>query len=229
MYSGRRFAAGLKRFTEFVEILCKYSVMSCRKFILPAALMLIGLSDGAQQATKPSEPFWDKVYSQNRAIFSQQPTELLRFAIKDRAPGKALDIGMGQGRNSIFLAQQGWDVTGFDPSAQGVRQAQAAARKLMLHLNTTVAREEDFDLGREKWDLIVITYVRRLTSQDAKRFEQALKPKGILVYENNNVGARNELLRAFLRFRILRFEDVDANTDWHPAKKQPVERLICER
>ena len=70
-------------------------------------------------------------------------------------------------------------------------------------------------------DLVVITYVGRLNREDTNCFQEALKPRGILVYENNNVGERYELLRAFLRFRILRFEDVDANTDWHPAKKQP--------
>ena len=203
--------------------------MPYRTLVLPVVFILFSCLDQAQEPTKSSEPYWDSVYSQNRAIFSRQPTELLKYAIKDRAPGKALDIGMGQGRNTIFLAQQGWDVTGFDPSVEGVRQAQAAAWKLKLHLNASVAREEDFDLGREKWDLIVMTYVRRLTGEDANRFQQALKPRGILVYENNNVGERNELLRAFCRFRILRFEDVDAHTDWHPAKKQPVERLICER
>src|SRR3982074_2667304 len=121
---------------------------------------------------------------------------------------------MEQGRNAIFLAQQGWDVTGFDPSVEGVRQTQATAQHLKVQLNASVAREEDFDLGRERWDLIVITYVRRLNSEDAKRFQQALKPGGILVYENNNAGDRNELLRAFLGYRILRFEDVDAHTDW---------------
>ena len=74
-----------------------------------------------------------------------------------------------------------------------------------------------------------MTYVRRLNSEDASRFEQALKRGGILVYENNNVGERNELLRLFLRFRILRFDDVDTHTDWHPQKKLQVERLICEK
>ena len=203
--------------------------MSFRKCILPVAIMLFSSLDEAQEARKSSEPYWDSVYSQHRNIFSQHPTDLLKYAIKDRPPGKALDIGMGQGRNAIFLAQQGWDVSGFDPSVEGVRQAHAIARKLKLRLNASVAREEDFDLGREKWDLIVIAYVRRLKSEDARHFNQALKPGGILVYENNNVGDRNELLRAFLGYRILRFEDVDAHTDWHPEKKQQVERLICER
>jgi len=70
----------------------------------------------------------------NTPDFSQQPTALLKYAIKDRPPGKALDIGVGQGRNAIFLAQQGWDVTGFDASPVGVGQAQATGHKLKLHL-----------------------------------------------------------------------------------------------
>ena len=203
--------------------------MSFRKCILPVAVMLFAFLDQAQEAKKSSEPYWDSVYSQKRTIFSEHPTELLKYAVKDRPPGRALDIGMGQGRNAIFLAQQGWDVTGFDPSVEGVRQAQATAQHLKVQLNASVAREENFDLGREKWDLIVITYVRRLNSGDATRFQQALKPTGILVYENNNVGELNELLRGFLGFRILRFEDVDAHADWHPEKRQRVERLLCER
>jgi 2-polyprenyl-3-methyl-5-hydroxy-6-metoxy-1,4-benzoquinol methylase len=192
------------------------------------AMLSCGVICG-QDPKQSSESYWDSVYSQSRPIFSQRPTELLKYAVKDRSPGKALDIGMGQGRNSIFLARQGWEVTGFDPSMEGVRQAQAAAHHLQLRVNALVAREEDFDLGRQRWDLIVITYVRRLKKEDAVRFYEALKLGGIVVYENNNVGDLNELLGAFLSYRILRFEDVDAYTDWHPEKKQRVERLVCQR
>src|SRR5262249_53037668 len=50
--------------------------------------------------------FWNKVYSADHPIFLEQPTALLVHAVKDLHPGKALDIGMGQGRNSIFLANK---------------------------------------------------------------------------------------------------------------------------
>jgi SAM-dependent methyltransferase len=176
-----------------------------------------------------TQSYWNKVYSADRPIFLQQPTALLVDAVKDRRPGKALDIGMGQGRNAIFLARQGWDVTGFDPSDEGVRQAQAQARKLGIPMHALVAREEAFDLGTAQWDLMVMTYVRRLRAGDAALFSLALKPQGIFVYENNNVGEQNELLRDFLAFRILRFEDVDTNSDWHPERKQRVERLVAQR
>ncbi len=42
--------------------------------------------------------------------FKTSPTPLLVEAIKNRTPGKALDVGMGQGRNAIYLAQQGWQL-----------------------------------------------------------------------------------------------------------------------
>ena len=173
--------------------------------------------------------FWNKVYSTGQAIFVHRPTELLVNAIKGHRPGTALDIGMGQGRNSIFLAQQGWDVTGFDPSEEGVRQARDRAAKLGLHFRALVTKEEEFDLGTAQWDLIVMTYVRRLRAEDAEHFARALRPNGIFVYENNNAGKQNELLKYFLAWRILHFEDVDTSSDWHPESTLRVERLVAEK
>jgi len=199
-----------------------------RRLLLTLILALCGMGRlcwGQQD----DNSFWNKVYSSNQAIFVHRPTDLLVSAVKGRRPGKALDIGMGQGRNSIFLAQEGWDVTGFDPSDEGVRQARERAAKLGLRLRALVAREEDFDLGTEQWDLIVMTYVRRLRPGDAECFARALRPQGIFVYENNNVGKPNELLRYFLAWRILHFEDVDTNSDWHPERTERVERLVTEK
>jgi tellurite methyltransferase len=60
---------------------------------------------------------------------------------------------MGQGRNAIFLAQQGWDVTGFDPSPVGVRQAQATAHKLKLHLEES-GLLDDWRDGDRPYDVV---------------------------------------------------------------------------
>jgi len=191
-------------------------------------LMACGLA-GPAFGQYENESYWDGVYKADHAIFVRRATALLVSAVKGRPPGKALDIGMGQGRNSIFLAQQGWEVTGFDLSREGIRQAQEQAGKLGLPLRSMVAREQDFDLGLEQWDMIVMTYVRPLRPGDADRFAHALRPQGIFVYENNNVSRQNDLLRDFLAWRILRFEDVDTNSDWHPEKTQRVERLVAEK
>lgn len=171
---------------------------------------------------------WNKVYAGGKPIFTHEPNALLQQTIHARTPGKALDIGMGQGRNAIFLALNGWAVTGFDPSDEGVRQARANADRLGIALDARVARDDEFDFGREQWDLIVMTYVRALTAEDARCFWQALRPGGIVVYENAAGG--NEALNAFLRFRIVRWEDVVDTPDWNPDNENiRIQRLVAEK
>jgi SAM-dependent methyltransferase len=175
------------------------------------------------------EVLWDKVFAaSDNPIFTLKPTALLRDAIRGRKPGTALDIGMGQGRNAVLLAAEGWDVTGFDPSTEGVRIAKSNADKAGVKIHAIVARDDEFDYGSERWDLIVMTYVRDLTRGDAQQFWKALRPGGIVVYENGADG-RNEVLKAFLDFQIVRFEDVVTTADWNPDRKTRVQRLVAQK
>ena len=64
---------------------------------------------------------------------------------------------MGLGRNTIYLAQQGWESVGFDPADRAVAAAQEQATRLGVKVTTQVARAEDFDWGDAKWDLIVLS------------------------------------------------------------------------
>src|SRR5438876_136924 len=154
---------------------------------------------------KGVELLWDKVYAGTNPIFIQSPSAVVMNAIEGRKPGKALDVGMGQGRNSVYLAAQGWDVTGFDPSGQGVRIARSNVDKAGVKIRALVARDDEFQYGEDHWDIIVITYVRDLTKEDAAQFWKALRPGGIVVYENG-ADANNSVLRAFLGYQIIRFE-----------------------
>ncbi len=65
---------------------------------------------------------------------------------------------MGQGRNTVFLATQGWDVTGYDITDTGLEAARGAAQKAGVRIKTVYASHDDFDFGRDQWDLIVMTY-----------------------------------------------------------------------
>jgi len=173
-------------------------------------------------------PFWSKIFGGDHPIFTEQPNALLVSAVSGRKPGRALDFGMGQGRNTIFLAMQGWDVTGFDPAEEAVRIANRNAASAGVKIHTMVARDDQFDFGTSQWDLIVVTYVRDLTDHDALIFERALKPGGIVVYENGS-SPENQVLKAFLGFRILRFENVEALADWNRDQRYPIERMIAEK
>ena len=177
---------------------------------------------------KGTEILWDKVFAGDHPIFKEAPTALLVSAIENRQPGKALDIGMGQGRNSVYLAARGWDVTGFDPSQEAVRIAQSNAEKAGVKMRAVVARDDEFDYGTQRWDLILMTYVRDLTAADARTFWRALTPGGIVVYENG-ADEDNAVLKAFLGYRILRFEDLETTADWNPDRKTRLERLIAQK
>ena len=95
-------------------------------------------------------------------------------------------------------------------------------------MRAVVARDDEFDYGTDRWDLIVVTYVKDLTADDARIFWRALKAGGIVVYMN---GADNDnaVLKAFLGFRIVHFEDVETNSDWNPERKTREQRLVAEK
>lgn len=71
-------------------------------------------------------------------------------------------------------------------------------------------------------------YVRDLDVEDAARIWKALKLGGILVYENG-ADTRNQVLRSFLAFRIVRFEDVEDVPDWHADRRIRVQRLAAQK
>lgn len=169
---------------------------------------------------------WNRILTAPTPMFNTRPNAFLVEMTKRITPGKALDVGMGQGRNAIYLAQQGWEVTGFDPADQAVAAAQEQARRLGVTLTTFVRRDDQFDFGTEQWDLIVLSYVgvvRRVVS----RVHEALRPGGLVVVEGFHRDAAktaaigggvvfdtNELPRLFDRLRIVRYEDTDGVGDF---------------
>jgi len=176
-----------------------------------------------------SRILWNKIYAAKDApIFVSRPSALLMRTIAGIAPGKALDFGMGQGRNAVFLATQRWDVTGFDPSDEGVKIARENAAKLGVTMKAVIARDDQFDFGTEQWDLIVMTFVRTPTKTDADRFWQALKPGGLFIYEDA-ADDDHTVLDAFHQFRIRFFEDVEDKGGWNPQVVNRHQRLVAEK
>lgn len=184
--------------------------------------------------------FFDRTYADASPRFNTGPNATVVEAVKDLAPGRALDVHMGQGRNALYLASKGWDAIGFDFSVEGVRAARAAAAKAGLKLTARVARHEDFDFGVEKWDLIVLSYTWvPLRGPDMERIIRSLKPGGRIAFEHlmNESGAAgagpwvpkpNELLEVFRSLRILKYEDTRARADWS-WRPERIARLIAEK
>src|SRR5437660_1574131 len=107
---------------------------------------------------------WNKVFASSDAKFNRQPNAFLLRSVQGKTPGAALEIGMGQGRNTIALARLGWDVTGIDISEEGIRQAVAEAKKQNLNIHAIVASADDFDYGTGRYDLIYATFEHQIVT-----------------------------------------------------------------
>jgi SAM-dependent methyltransferase len=152
------------------------------------------------------------------------PSTFLVEMTRGVTPGTALDLGMGQGRNAIYLAQQGWMVTGLDPADRVVAAVREEANRLEVSLDALVLRDDQFDFGRDRWDLIVLSYVS--VRQLVPKVYDSLKSGGRVVVEGFHRDATkgasiaggvvfdtNELLKLFDRFRVVRYEDSEGPAD----------------
>ena len=168
---------------------------------------------------------WNQILTAPKPTFNTAPNTFLVAITNGVKPGRSLDVGMGQGRNTIYLAQQGWDSNGFDPADRAVAAAQDQARKLGVKITTQVARAEEFDWGEAKWDLIVLSYVG--AREFAANVIRALRPGGMVVVEgfhrdatkSRSIGGAvvfdtNELLQIFSGLRVVQYEDAAAVGDF---------------
>ncbi len=97
------------------------------------------------------------------------------------APGRALDLAAGSGRESVFLAMHGWQVEAWDHDPVALARASALAARHGVELSTRVVELETADAGPGTWDAIVVC--RFLHRPLFPWIERALAPGGTLVYE----------------------------------------------
>jgi len=130
---------------------------------------------------------WDERYQTPEYIFGDQPCQWL-IMNQHRLPqsGKALALGDGEGRNGVFLAELGFEVTSVDLSEGGLNKARDLARKRGVTIQTVQADLEHYEIETESQDLIVSIYchlpdaIRKLVHE---RAEVALKPGGLFILE----------------------------------------------
>ena len=185
---------------------------------------------------------FNNIYSSSTPGFVTQPNALLIATVEGRKPGRALDIGMGEGRNSVFLAMKDWDVTGFDISDQGLAVARKNAERAGVKLNAIRETDEAFNYGSDQWDLIAFMYEPFPVASAAyvERLRKSMKPGGFIVIESfgEDATAPNrrptaidpaQLLAAFKDFRVVHYEDTVAMPDWGDRTKTRLVRMVAEK
>lgn len=127
---------------------------------------------------------WDERYrSEQRPAEDPEaePTPLVVQTARRLAPGKALDLACGAGRNALWLAEQGWKVTALDgaPAAIEILQRRAAERGATVDARVADLEKGEFSIEPSAWDLVVISYyLQRDLFEPAKR---GVVPGGTLI------------------------------------------------
>jgi len=164
---------------------------------------------------------WDNKYSGEEYINGKEPSSWLEEnAGLLNSNGKALDLAGGEGRNSIFVASRGYQVTCMDISENGLQKAQALAREKNTKITTLLADLNNNSLPENEYDLVLC--FNFLDRNMFSGIHQTLKPGGLLIYETFTLDYLkyssfkkewvleiNELLHAFRDFRVLRYREVD--------------------
>jgi len=225
--------------------------MSLMGFRMRAAISLFGLFLLWQPVTllaemgplSPSQKRWDKRYNGEHYVYGVAPVTFLKEQIKKIPRGKALCLAAGEGRNAVYLAQQGFEVVAVDISPKGLEKGRKLAQKLGVEIKTVVADLRKYDMGRAQYDLITDFYY--YDPALFGRIMTALKPGGFFVFQNfsidqpntNRFGPRNpaylvkpnEILNYFDQYRIRYYEDtvIDLDEGMHRGRGAVI-RLMVE-
>ena len=185
-----------------------------------------GAAEREGESTSPKEK-WNRRYEHQEYVCGTEPTAFLKQKIDMVKKGRALVLAMGEGRNAVYLAQHGFDVTGVDISEVAIEKCKRLAAERGTKVNTVAAALTDYDMGKNQYDLITDFYF-----YDKSIFPKvidALKPGGIFILEQFSIdhlkygkfGPRNpdylvkpnELLDRFKSTRILYYEDIIVERD----------------
>jgi SAM-dependent methyltransferase len=98
---------------------------------------------------------WDARYAAAELVWSAEPNRFLVSETSDLAPGRALDLACGEGRNAIWLAERGWQVTAVDFSAVALEKGRARNAEVDFRVEDVLAYEPE----REAYDLVLVFYL----------------------------------------------------------------------
>jgi len=129
--------------------------------------------------------FWDKRYQEFELVYGLKPNEYLKTQLP-KTKGSILLPGDGQGRNALFAATQGWQVTAFDYSSVAKEQADQLFKHHNVKVNFKTLSYQECDFEKESFDCIALIY-NHMPDEFRKDVHQKylsfLKPNGILILE----------------------------------------------
>ena len=189
---------------------------------------------------KTAAEIWNSRYAGDKYLFGKDPVLSLKNFMSYLRKGKALDIAMGEGRNTVFLAQQGFQAEGIDCSSVAIEKAKNLAEEKKTAIETKTQNLDFFLMPLMKYDTILMTYFKPLP-RFFSEVKRGLVAGGTFLFEaytvehlrhqsppNPNIDFEecykpNEVLAHLKEFQILYYKELpdgNAHTIQCIARKQ---------
>ena len=130
---------------------------------------------------------WNQRFATPDYIFGEEPNAYLSCQVQHLQPGSALAVADGEGRNGVWLAEQGLDVDAFDFSENAIQKAQLLAKQRSQSVNWHCCDWQSFDWSVARYDNVVGIFFQFATPQDRialfDKMDKSLKPGGTLIIQ----------------------------------------------
>ncbi len=193
---------------------------------------------------------WNERYSSEEYIYGTEPNNFFREKLNQLIPGKILLPAEGEGRNAVFAAKQGWQVTAFDNSIEGQKKALQLADKEDISITYLIDSYDSANFPAEYFDCIALIYTHMPSDKRTvyhQKLASFLKPGGYLILEGfsknqlqyNSGGPKDygmlfsdeELKSDFSEFNIIQAEETEIELKegtYHDGKASVI-RLFASR
>ena len=133
---------------------------------------------------------WDQRYAAATSVWGGEPNRFVAEQFEISEPGRALDLGAGEGRNATWLAARGWEVTAVEFSAVAADRGRRAAADRGLVVHWTVADLRDYVPTPAGFDAVIVAYLHLVPSELTVvlgRAAAAVAPGGRLLVVGHDV------------------------------------------
>ena len=127
---------------------------------------------------------WDQRYEGSEMLWTAEANRFLVAEVEGMPVGRALDVGAGEGRNAVWLAEQGWEVTAVDFSEVGLAKGRQLAEARGVEVDWVAADLRTYRPAEASFDLVIVLYLHLPPAQRRRvhaTVARALAPAGTLL------------------------------------------------
>ena len=197
-----------------------------------------------------SKDFWNKRYLEEHFAYGINPNKFYKSRIENLNPSKALFLGEGEGRNSVYAATLGWQVDAVDFSTSAKEKALKLAKEKNVAINYTIADLNSYQFKKDYYDLVVMIFLHLPKELNKKVFTESilsLRSGGKLLVEtfnkkqiNNSSGGPKDPQLLFseeelksltlgLKVKILESKTIELNEGMYHKGKADVISFLGEK